>query len=158
MRHILSDADLEHIIRDHLENESDRDFQILRRGLVEALTTGLHALETEEPFFEETRRKSFVQVLRRTVALLRIIENYHAARKEVILVKAREAQLIEAANSAKGSWSGTLAEVIARYALSDEDQRRIAVSLTKLVESKRAEHAAARELIETLTTVLPQGG
>ena len=77
-------------------------------------------------------------------AFLSATQGYHAARK--------------AANSAKGSWSGTLAEVIARYALSDEDQRRIAVSLTKLVESKRAEHAAARELIETLTTVLPQGG
>jgi hypothetical protein len=119
---------------------------------------GLAAVRTEERFGENRARDAFVHVLRQTIVFLGVIENYHAARKEVILVKAREAQLIESANRAKGSWGGTLAEVISSYAISDEDQRRIAAALEKLIESKRAEHAAARELIETLTTVLPQRG
>jgi hypothetical protein len=135
----MTEEEAEQKILAYLDEETDVSFEQIRVKLLYDSAVFLHSRD-----FVLRNVHLLKDHLICVRAFLSVAQGHHAARK--------------AANSAKGSWGGTLAEVISRYALSDEDQRRIAVSLTKLVESKRAEHAATQELIEALTTVLPQGG
>ena len=56
------------------------------------------------------------------------------------------------------AWLITLAAILANNKLSTDDEIRIAQALEKVIESAVIRQKATHELIETLTTVLPQGG
>ena len=140
---MAADVGIEQQIRNMIEAENGQNYQRLRRDLSSTLNYLQTTLQNNQPI-DKTRRDDFVYALIRTQALLHIVEDYHTLRHDARL--------------ASGSWSMTLAAIFANYQLSKDDERVVAQALEKLIESKRAQHAATQQLIETLTTVLPQKG
>lgn len=138
-----ADVGIERQIRNMIEAKDGQNYQRLRRELSSKLYSLQTLLQNNQPI-DKTRRDEFVYALIRTASLLTIIEDYHGLRQDARLVS--------------GSWSMTLAAIFANYQLSKDDERVVAQALEKLIESKRAQHAATQQLIEALTTVLPQGG
>jgi hypothetical protein len=56
------------------------------------------------------------------------------------------------------AWLITLAAILSKHELHVSDELRVAQAIEKLIEIAVMRQKAVHELIETLTTVLPQGG
>lgn len=133
---------IEQQIRNMIAAKDGQGYQRLRQELGQEIRALRAAIQNGDSL--APRRDKFVYALVRTSALLYIVKDYHTLSHD--------------ARIASGSWSRTLSAIFANYELSKEDERVVAKALEKLIESKRAQHAVTQQLIEALTTVLPQGG
>ncbi len=140
---IQAPVGIEQTIRNTVAAKDSQGFHRLRRELAHRLRDFKHKIQNGENL-AKGERDELSLVLLQSSAFMSVIADYH--------------ELHHNAQIATGSWPITLAKIFDNYQLSKEDERAIAAALEKLIESKRAQRAATQELIETLTTVLPQGG